>query len=159
MQIFSQWDFGPMNLHKNSHRLRRMRHRSNSLDNWSSQNSNSLINDPGDSDRVERGSAVRGSLGIFNACERLRARRSPGNVLASKKAMTANTIMTWTIMRPFRMYLRHGILRMVRLRDFQTGLSVRLLDLSRTKKNAGRLVGGGPHDSRSPYYVLIPGST
>src|SRR5881397_2190242 len=82
------------------------------------------------------GSAVRGSLGIFNACERLRARRSPGNVLTSKKAMTANTIMTWTIMRPFRMYLRHGILRMVRLRDFQTGLSVRLLDLSRTKKNA-----------------------
>ena len=55
-------------------------------------------------------------------------------MLASKKAMTANTIMTWTIMRPFRMYLRHGILRMVRLRDFQTGLSVRLLDLSRTKK-------------------------
>ena len=134
MQIFSQWDFGPMNLHKNSHRLRRMRHRSNSLDNWSGQNSNSLINGPGDSDRVERGSAVRGSLGIFNACERLRARRSPGNVLASKKAMSAKTIAISMSTKTFGMYLRHGILRMVRLRDFQTGLSVRLLDLSRTKK-------------------------
>src|SRR5881409_3124390 len=55
MQIFSQWDFGPMNLHKNSHRFRRMRHRSSSLGNWSGQNSNSPINDLGDSDRVESG--------------------------------------------------------------------------------------------------------
>jgi len=80
-------------------------------------------------------------------------------VLASKKAMSAKTIAISMRTKTFGMYLRHGILRMVRLRDFQTGLSVRLLDLSRTKKNAGRLVGGGPHDSRSPYYVLIPGST
>jgi len=32
--------------------------------------------------RAER--VVRGSLGTFKACERLRARRKPGNVLATK---------------------------------------------------------------------------
>src|SRR6266700_5983175 len=79
------------------------------------------------------GSALRSSLGTFKACERLRARGNSGNVLASRKAMTAKTITISMSVKTFRMYLRHGILRMVRLRDFQTRPPVRLLDLGRTE--------------------------
>ena len=46
---------------------------------------------------------IRRSLRIFEACERLRARRKPGTAIAARSAIIATTIMISTSVKPERL--------------------------------------------------------
>src|SRR6478736_764742 len=48
---------------------------------------------------------MRRSLRIFEACERLRARRNPGTAMEASSAMIATTIMISTSVKPRRLWL------------------------------------------------------
>ncbi len=159
MQIFSQCDFGPMNLHKDSRRFRRMRHRNSSLGNWSGQNSNSPINDPGYSDRVEsRMSCARlagnlQDLRAFTRAQELRQRASEQEGDGRQNDHDLDERENFSNVFTARHSAHDSFTRL------SDPTSRSAIGLRSYRKHASRLVGGDPHDSRSHYCVLIPGST